>query len=127
MAAKDLITLARAEQAMQNYTPGSNDAVVSTLLTACSDAVEKYCRRRFVSTAYDELYNGNGDRRLLLRQYPLQHVKSVRYRPVTVIKIINNSTSQNQQARVWITSTGLPCWGVASGGWTTEAPIDWAT
>ena len=127
MAVKDLVTLSRAEQSMQNYTAGSNDAVVSVLITACSDAVEKYCRRRFVSTAYDELYNGNGDRRLLLRQYPLQHVKSVRYRPVTVIKIINNSTSQNQQARVWITSTGLQCWRMASGVATTETLLTWAT
>jgi hypothetical protein len=127
MAAKDLITLARAEQSMQNYTAGSNDAVVSVLITACSDAVEKYCRRRFVSATYDELYNGNGDRRLPLRQYPLQHVKSVRYRPVTVIKIINNSTSQNQQARVWITSTGLQCWRMASGVATTETLLTWAT
>ena len=127
MAVKDLITLARAEQSMQNYTSGSNDAVVSTLITACSDAVEKYCRRRFLSAAYDELYNGNGDRRLLLRQYPLQHVKSVRYRPVTVIKIINNNTSQNQQARVWIASTGLQCWRMASGVATTESLLTWAT
>ena len=127
MAAKDLITLARAEQSMQNYTPGSNDAVVSTLITACSDAIEKYCRRRFLSTAYDELYNGNGDRRLLLRQYPLQHVKSVRYRPVTVIKIINANTLLNQQARVWVTSTGLQCWRMASGVATTETLLTWAS
>jgi hypothetical protein len=127
MPAKDLISLARAEQSMQNYTPGSNDAVVSALITACSDAIEKYCRRRFVSSSYDELYNGNGDRRLLLRQYPIQHVKSVRYRPVTVIKIINNNTLLNQQARVWVTSTGLQCWRMASGVATTETLLTWAS
>jgi hypothetical protein len=127
MAVKDLISLARCEQSMQSYTAGSNDAVVTVLITAASEAIEKYCRRRFVSWSYDELYNGNGDRRLLLRQYPIQHVKSVRYRPVTVIKIINNNTSQNQQARVWITSTGLQCWRMASGVATTEALLTWAT
>jgi hypothetical protein len=128
MAAKDLITLSRAEQSMQNYTPGSNDAVVNTLITACSDAIEKYCKRRFLSTSFDELYNGNGDRRLLLRQYPLQHVKSVRYRPVTVLKAQNTGTSQQvQQARCWVTSTGLQCWRMASGVATTETLLTWAS
>jgi hypothetical protein len=65
----------------------SYDAQVSALITAVSDALQKYCRRRFVRQAWDELYNGTGDRRLLLRQDPIQ---SVRYRPVTVLKIINN-------------------------------------
>jgi hypothetical protein len=91
MAAKDLITLARAYQELQGVS--NQDALLGTLITACSEVIEKYCLRRFVSTAYDELYNGNGDRRLLLRQYPLQSVKSVRYRPVTVLKVQNTNTS----------------------------------
>jgi hypothetical protein len=107
MAAKDLITLARAYSNLQGYTLGGTyDSLISTLITACSDAVEKYCRRDFYSKSYDELYSGNGDRRMLLRQYPIQSVKSVRYRPVTVLKIINTDTS-NSQARVQVTSTGL--------------------
>ena len=106
MAAKDLITLSRAKQNIQAITDSSQDSVLTTLITAVSDAVEKYCNRRFVSTARDELYNGTGDRRLILREYPIQSVQSVRYRPVTVLKIINNNQNQNQQARVQVTSTG---------------------
>jgi hypothetical protein len=127
MAAKDLITLARAKQNIQSITDTSQDALLTTLITAVSDAIEKYCRRRFVSSSFDELYNGTGDRRLILRQYPIQHVKSVRYRPVTVLKVINNSTSQNQQARAWITSTGLQCWRMASGTAVTETLLTWAS
>src|SRR5262249_22521642 len=108
MAAKDLITLARAKQNLQTITDSSQDALLTVLVTAVSDQIEKYCRRDFTAKAYDELYSGNGDRRLLLRQYPIQSVQSVRYRPVTALKIINNSTSaQMQQARVSVTSTGL--------------------
>jgi hypothetical protein len=125
MAAKDLITLARAYQELQGVT--NQDSLLGTLITACSDAIEKYCKRRFVTASFDELYDGNGDRRLLLRQYPVQHVKSVRYRPVTVLKVINNNTSQNQQARVWVTSTGLQCWRMASGVATTETLLTWAS
>ena len=65
MAAKDLITLSRAYQNLQGVS--GVDALLASLISAVSEYVEKYCRRRFVSQAYDELYNGTGDRRLLLR------------------------------------------------------------
>ena len=123
----DLITSARAVQGMQYYSDNTTtNAILQTLITACSDAIEKYCRRRFVSKSYDELYNGNGDRRLMLRQYPIQSVQSVRYRPVTVLKVINNATAQNQQARAQVTSTGLQLTRTASGLAVAETPLTWA-
>ncbi len=113
MAAKDLITLARAYDNLQGVS--SQDSLLGVLITAYSEAIEKYCRRRFVTWSYDELYNGDGDRRLILRQYPLQSVQSVRYRPVTVAKITNTNTTTYQQARVAVTSTGLQLTTMASG------------
>jgi hypothetical protein len=127
MAAKDLISLARAKQAIQSITDTTFDTLLTTLITAVSDAIEKYCRRYFISQAFDELYDGDGDRRLMLRQYPIQSVLSVRYRPVTVLKVINNNVSQNQQARVQITSTGVQCWRMASGVATMETLLSYAT
>src|SRR5262245_12961883 len=127
MATKDLITLSRAKQNIQAITDSSQDSLLTTLITAVSDAVEKYCNRRFVSTARDELYNGTGDRRLILREYPIQSVQSVRYRPVTVLKIINNNQNQNQQARVQVTSTGLTLTRVASGASSSDTSVTWAT
>ncbi len=47
MAAKDLITLARAKQNIQSITDTSQDALLTTLITAISDGIEKYCRRDF--------------------------------------------------------------------------------
>ena len=127
MAVKDLITSARAAQSISSY-PGSGDptGLLQVLITAYSDAIEKYCRRRFVSTAYDELYNGNGDRRLLLRQYPIQKVDSVRYRPVTVLKIQNTATTSNQRATAAVTSSGITLTRVASGVKTTDSTTTWA-
>ncbi len=126
MAAKDLITLARAKQAIQSISDSSQDSLLNTLITALSDAIEKYCRRDFTSKSYDELYSGNGDRRLFLREYPLQSVQSVRYRPVTVLKIINNNTGLNQRATVAITSTGLALVRVASGVTSTDTSVTFA-
>ena len=57
MAAKDLITLARAYNALQGVSG------VDALLAASSPPPPtKYCRRDFVSTSYDELYSCNGVR-----------------------------------------------------------------
>ena len=50
MAAIDLITLARAKQDIQSITDTSQDALLTTLITAVSDAIEKYCLRRFLAT-----------------------------------------------------------------------------
>jgi hypothetical protein len=127
MAAKDLITLARSKQGIQAITDSSQDALLTVLVTAVSDAVAKFCRRDFISKAYDELYNGTGDRRLLLREYPVQSVQSVRYRPVTVLKVQNTDTATNQQARVSVTSTGLTLVRVASGIKTTDTSVTWAS
>jgi hypothetical protein len=123
MAAKDLITLSRAYQNLQGVT--NQDALLGVLITAASDAIEKYCRRDFVSTAYDELYSGNGQRRLLLRQYPIVSVQSVRYRPVTVLKITNTDAT-NVQARVTVTSTGLTLVRVKNGVKTTDTSVTFA-
>jgi hypothetical protein len=124
-AAKDLITNARALQCINNAA--DPNSFMPVIVTAISDAIEKYLGRRILSKAYDEVYNGNGDRRLILRQYPIQKVSSVRYRPVTVLKIINNNTSLNQQARVAVTSTGLSLTRVASGVSSTDNSVTFAS
>ena len=126
MATKDLITLARTKLDIQSITDSSQDTLLASLITAVSDAIQKYCRRDFISKAYDECYNGMGDRRLLLREYPIISIQSVRYRPVTVIKIINNNTTQNQQARVTVTSTGLTLFRMASGVSSSDSSITYA-
>jgi hypothetical protein len=125
MTAKDLITSSRATEVIAASSPTA--ALVADLITSASDAIEKYCRRYFVSRGYDEVYNGTGDRRLLLRQYPIQAVTAVRYQPATVLSVINTNTSLNQQARVQVTSTGLQLWRKASGVAITEALLAWSS
>ncbi len=126
MALTDLTDLDTAKQHIPNVQDG-DEPLVQTLITAISKAIKKYCKRDFTSTAYDELYSGDGDRRLMLRQYPIQQVTSVRYRPVTVLKIINNATTQNQQARVSVNSTGIVLFRNASGVASTDATCLFAT
>jgi hypothetical protein len=125
MAFGDLIDNDRAKLNLAGQTP--DNKTLDTLIAACSRAIQKYCRRNFAAQAYDELYNGTGDRRLLLREGPIQSVESVRYRPVTVLKVINNNPSSAiQQARVQVTATGLQLVAVSSGVRTfTTATLTW--
>src|SRR5689334_21349926 len=114
MATQDLIDLDRCRQNLPN-SANTDEPVLSTLITAASMAIQRYCRRDFVSQAYDELYNGNGTARILLRQYPLVSVQSVRYNPATVLRVQNTDRTTNQQARVSVTATGLTLKRMASG------------
>jgi hypothetical protein len=123
MAAKDLINLSRAYQDLQGVS--NVDSLLATLITAASDAIQKHCRRDFVQTSYDELYSGNGQRQLMLRQYPIASVQSVRYRPVTVLKITNTDAT-NVQVRVTVTSTGLTLVRVKNGVKTTDSSVTFA-
>jgi hypothetical protein len=125
----NLIDIERAKRAIQSITDNSQDALLGVLIAAYSDAVQKWCRRDFSLRTYDELYNGNGDRRLLLRAYPVSSVLSVRYRPVTVLKIINTDQATNQRAYVQVTATGLILVRVASGVTVTvsDTTLSYAT
>jgi hypothetical protein len=120
MAIGDLITNARARVALPSAAGNgsSDDTAINTLITACSRAIERYCRRRFTATDHDELYSGRGERNLYLRNFPIRSVKSVRYRPVTVLKITNN-TAHTPQARVEVLPAGLRLTRVTSGVTTT--------
>lgn len=116
----DLITNARAHVNLPSATSADDDTI-NILITAASRAIEGFCQRCFVSAAYDELYDGNARCRLILRQYPLISVQSVRHCPATVLKVTNTSTTVNQQARVSVTSTGLTLIRVASGVATSNS------
>ncbi len=126
MAWNDLITNARARVALPSAAAsGTDDTAINTLITAASLAITRHCKRQFVKQTYDELYNGRGERGLVLRNYPLTSVESVRYRPVTVLKITNNQVN-TPQARVSVASTGLKLVRVTNGVSTTDTTVTFA-
>lgn len=118
----DLITNARARVALPtaNVTGGSaDDTAINTLITACSKQLEKFCRRTFASAAYDELYSGTGRRMLILHNFPVVSVQSVRFRPTSVLKIRNTNAGVVQKARVSVSATNVTLTEIASGVTTT--------
>jgi len=72
----DLITLARAQQLPALATV--NAAYLANLITAASTAIERWCKRVFLSTAYtDEYYDGNGTDAMFLDNFPVTALVSI--------------------------------------------------
>jgi hypothetical protein len=116
----DLITSARAKYNLNNLATTSNeDTTIAALVTACSKAIKRFCRREFDSQTFDELYAGTCKPALVLNQFPIISVARVAYGPTTVLTVTNTSAS-NQRATVQVTSTGLDLTRVASGVSTTN-------
>jgi hypothetical protein len=66
-------------KAYLGIAPGttSTDAVLTTLVTNVSAAIESYCNRAFASQDYAEQRNGTGGNRLFLAHGPVTAVASV--------------------------------------------------
>ena len=91
----DLINAARA--AMIPSLIDIDAAYLTVLISAASNLVIKHCRRDFVSTVYtDEVYDGDGTYVLLLRQFPVTALTSVK----TVESDGNEETCLTAQFRV---------------------------
>lgn len=76
MAAGDLTDLATVK-AWLNITPTTSDAQLGGLITAASTFIANYCGRQFLTATYTELYQGNGQDFMLLRQAPVTTVSGV--------------------------------------------------
>lgn len=116
----DLITRARALNNLNNLATSSDEnTTLDALVTAVSRAVENYCWRTFAVTSYDELYPGNHQVELVLRNYPIVSVERIAFAPIGVMRVTNTSAS-NQRATVKVKATGLELIRVASGVSTTS-------
>jgi hypothetical protein len=125
MSSTNLIGLERAKLAIPDATT-SDDRTIDALIAACSEAIQKYCGRHFALRSYDEILDGCPGARLLLPQYPIHAVESVRCAPTSVLEVQNTSTAVNQQARVMVTSTGLTLVRIASGVRTVDTSVTFA-
>jgi hypothetical protein len=119
----DLITSARAKQNIpQASFSSSENTQITSLVTAVSVAVQRYCHRDFTSTSYDELYQGDSSYFLLLKQLPLISVARVATTPTVVLQVRNTGVA-NQRATASVTSTGLSLTRVASGVSSTDTSV----
>lgn len=113
-----LITNTRAKEAIPNF-PSADETILTNIVAAASDFIERYCARTFASTSYDELYNGTGQRTLFLNNFPVTAVSRVATGLTDVIQV--DYTGSGSRALVQVTSTGVTLTSVASGTTTTNS------
>lgn len=66
-----LTTVARVKTFM-GISVATYDTVLEYMVNSVTDFIENYCDRRFKETTYtNEEYDGNGTKKLLLKQYPV--------------------------------------------------------
>jgi hypothetical protein len=56
----------------------SKDKQIERLINSISSWVSKYTNRKFIADTYSEFYKGSGRQRLVLNQYPINSVTSVK-------------------------------------------------
>lgn len=83
MAAGDLTDLSTVK-AWLNVTTTTSDGQLSGLITAASSFIGQYLGRQLLSASYTEIYQGNGQQFMLLRQAPVTAVASVQWSGVVV-------------------------------------------
>lgn len=111
----NLITRARALYNLNNLaTTAAENTTLDALIAAVSAGIERWCRRNFVSTQYDDVYDGADGPELVLDHFPIASVERVAYDPWPVL-LVQNTSASNQRATVQVTSTGVTLTRVASG------------
>jgi uncharacterized phiE125 gp8 family phage protein len=77
MAAGDLCQVSDVQAWLGSSAPAA-EALIAQLITAASRAIGNYCgRASFLSQSYTDTCDGNGQRWMLLRQWPVSAVASV--------------------------------------------------
>lgn len=123
-----LITRERAQQAINQTSFTAEEATqIDLLIRAVSAAIEKYCRRSFAAARHDEVYPGQVDPILCLKQYPILAVERVARGRKDVIAVEQTDNSTNQRATVEVTDGGIKLVRVASGTTTTDESVSFAS
>lgn len=71
-----LVSLDDAKEYLQ-ITKDTEDSILGDLINAASEFAFRWTGRRFLQATYTEVYEGNGEMELFLRNYPLISVASV--------------------------------------------------
>jgi hypothetical protein len=80
----DLTTVATVTSRGGITSPGDDDAIIQDIITAVSAAIRAEVGRSILSAAFTERYNGNGQARLWLRNFPVTAVTSLKVFEVEV-------------------------------------------
>jgi hypothetical protein len=110
-----LATLTQVKEYIGNSADNTDDALLTRLITAVSEQIERSCNRVFGSTVYSEARDGNGLDFMVFSNRPVITVSSITVDGVTIPQ------STNHAAAGWVLASG---WKVAlRGGYTFRQGI----
>jgi len=72
-----LITLAQVKE-IRGITTTTDDTLLTNLINRVDKAVRLICSRDFESLSYTDYYDGNGNTELMLKQFPVTAITSVK-------------------------------------------------
>lgn len=122
LADNALVSLADAKAYMGVGTSG-DDALIERLINAESTRIERYCDRNFRKQSYRESYNGSGQRRLRLRNFPVISVTRVAIGSKLAFTVTSD-TSTDLRAIVEVRDNRLDLTRHASDGTKTETHFE---
>jgi hypothetical protein len=71
----------------------SKDKLLERNINSVSSMISKYCNRNFIADTYSEFYKGSGRQRLVLNQYPINEITSVKVDSASLTAGIDYVTS----------------------------------
>lgn len=102
-----LATLAQVKQYIGNASDATDDSLLTALIESASARIERDCSRTFDLTQYSEIHDGDGSRRLTVRNSPLVSVSSL----IINGRTIPQSTAFNADG--WVVASP---WGLSLRG-----------
>lgn len=90
-----------------------DDTLITSLIARATSAIESYCQRTLRSTTYREIFDGTGEARLLLTEYPVTAITMLATGRTEVIRL-NNASTDAYNAYVTVDDTNMTL-GIAGG------------
>lgn len=56
----------------------SKDKIIERMINTFSDQISRYCNRKFIAETYSEFYTGLGSTKIVLNQFPVNKITSVK-------------------------------------------------
>lgn len=110
----------------------ADDTLITETINSVSAFIERVTGRKFVARDYRERYNGLGQSRLQLRQFPVQHLTRVSYGAGNALSLTFSGSGIRANASVYMpdsldSSGGLRLVSVDSSGVATKTNLSFAT
>src|ERR1700741_5365492 len=104
------LTLSQVKNALRSSYDSSDDAVLSQLILAVSDFIDRYCNRTpggFLTTAWDRVLHGTGSHEMYLPDAPIQTVQRISTYKVPALYVRSNDPDIATIATFAVNTTGV--------------------